>query len=139
LSKNLVELCSEAKNSVLFKPVWLLYGFRASVLSIMISIKPQMLSAVRAPGIAGMLFFVWAAFKYATRVVIYEIYFFVSRGTLISTKVGFRNIATWNTYVAPVLSSAFWWLFVAFVLTAHYLKLVQYLGFAHVTGMTFSW
>jgi ATP synthase subunit 6 len=140
LAKNLADVCSsETKNSVLFKPVWVFYGFRAVVLSIMMLIKPVSFSIVRSPGIAGMLLFVCASLKHAIRTVIYAIYSFVARGTVIATKVTFGEIATWNTYVAPVLSQAFWWLAAAFVLTTHYFKLVQYLGFANFTGMEFSW
>jgi len=139
LAKNLIELYPDAKNSVLFKPVWALYGFRAWVLSAMAIIKPAGFNALRAPGIAGMLIFVWAAFKYSSRDVLYRLYSLIARGTSSSAKVAFRDIFAWNTYIAPVLSSAFWWLFIALLLTGHYLKLVQYLGFAHLTGMSFTW
>lgn len=105
----------------------------------MLVVKPINFDAVRAPGILGMLLFAWAAFKHASRYVAYCVYAFFARGTVVNSRVYFRDIAAWNSYVAPVFVSAFWWLVVALVLTAHYLKLVQYLGFAHLTGMTFSW
>lgn len=139
LAKSWIDLFPDAKNSVIFKPVWVLYGFRAWVLSLMASLKPADFTAVRASGIAGMVFFIWAALKHASRIVFYFMYSIVARGTIVNAKTSFSEIVTWNAYVAPVLAPAFWWLVVALILTAHYLKLVQYLGFAQVIGMDFSW
>jgi ATP synthase subunit 6 len=139
LGKTLVDLFAASKNSVWFKLVWLLYGFRAWFLSFVVNLKPADFSTQRQLGVIGMLSFVWAALKFVVRNACYSVLTLILRGSAVQGKVNFAQIREWNTYVAPVFSVIFWWIVVALDLTYLLMHVLQFVGFAHSAGLSFTW
>lgn len=133
------EFFSEYKNSIWFKPIWMLYGFRAWLSSRLSVIQPGTFAVQRQPGVAGMLGFTWAAVKHSTLHTAYSLLRCVLRPTTNINNVSLSQISGWNTYVAPVFTSAFWWIIVAIDLTLYFAHMIKFIGFTEQIGITLTW
>ncbi len=130
---------SDSKGSIWFKPVWMLYGVRAWLGSRLAVLKPGSFTVQRQPGIAGMLGFTWAATKHSALYVINCLLSCVVRPISSVNKVSLNQISNWNTYVAPIFTSGFWWLVVALDLTFFFANMIKFVGFSDHMGVAFSW
>jgi len=73
----------------------------------MSKLAPTAFTAVRQPGIVGLVLFSWAALKHALPLLLQRTFSYVSRGTSYRADVSWKQLASWKTYVAPVLSEGF--------------------------------
>jgi len=133
------ELVNVSKTSFVAKVLNVFYGFRAWVISCFASLKVHSFDMKRQPGVWGMAVYTFAAIKHSFVGALSALLSFISRGTTVPSRVTYKEILTWNSYVAPVFSTGFWWIVVALFATNKFVHLVNFISYAHFAQLSFTW